>query len=253
MHTSSVLCLKNDYWIMRDYVETKGENDYGLNFHFNTETKPEILGQENGGFCVNEMPAHEVGIKLAAFGDNGGWQRKESWVSTCYGKRINAPFLSFVSNGKGSQEFFTFLMPTDVGFEAPEVFETNIIGGRAFVIKYRDYNDLFVYADGNGELIRTEFFDTNFRFLWARLSKGENLPEEFVMVDGTRFSLKEREVVNYPKRLGFAIARRLGNKLNVRTSESVFSVSLPQKRSSTYILKNSVNHKISRLRKNQKS
>lgn len=239
-HTRSILFLKNDYWIMRDYVETTNENEFGLNFHFNIETQPEILGEENGGFCVNETPANDVGIKLCTFGDKGGWQRKESWVSTCYGKKINAPFLRFVSKGIGSQEFFTFLMPTDVGFDAPEVFETEVIGGRAFVIKYRNYDDLFVFADGNGQPIRTEFFDTNFRFLWARMSPGENLPEEFVMVDGTSFNLGGREVVNYPNHLKFAIARRLGTKLNVRTSESVFSISLPQKRSSTYILKNSL-------------
>lgn len=239
-HTRSVLFLKNDYWIMRDYVETLGENEYGLNFHFNIKTQPEILSEEQSGFCIQEMPANEVGIKLATFGDNGGWQRKESWISTCYGKRINAPFLRFVSKGIGSQEFFTFMMPTDVGFNPPEVFETEITGGRAFVIKYRDYNDLFVFGDGNGQPIRTEFFDTNFRFLWARLSVGEGLPEEFVMVDGTNFNLNGREVVNYPNRLKFAIARRLGTKLNVRTSESVFSISLPQKRPSTYILKNSL-------------
>ncbi len=239
-HSRSILFLKNDYWIMRDFVETKGENEYGLNFHFNIETQPEILGRENGGFCVNETPADKVGIKIATFGDNGGWQRKESWVSTCLGKRINAPFLRFVTKGIGSQEFFTFLMPTDIGFEEPEVFETEVANGRAFLIKYRYYNDLFVFADGKGQTVRTEFFDTNFRFLWARLSEGESLPEEFVMIDGTNFNLSGREVVNYPNRLKFAHARRLGHKLNVRTSESVFSVSLPQKRSSTFILKNSL-------------
>jgi hypothetical protein len=239
-HTRSILFLKNDYWIMRDFVETKGENEYGLNFHFNIETQPEIEGGENGSFCINETPANDVGVKLITFGDNGGWQRKDSWVSTCYGQRVNAPFLRFVSKGIGSQEFFTFMMPTDEFTKAPEVFETEVFGGRAFVIKYRDYNDLFVYADGSDQLIRTEFFDTNFRFLWARLSHGENLPEEFVMVDGTNFSLAGREVINYPSRLKFAVARRLGNKLNVRTSESVFSVSLPQRKSSTYILKNSL-------------
>jgi hypothetical protein len=239
-HTRSILFLKNDYWIMRDLVETLGEHEYGLNFHFNTQTEPQIEGAENGSICVNEMPGDEVGIKLVTFGDNGGWQRKESWVSTCYGKRVNAPFLRFNTKGVGSQEFFTFMMPTDACFYPPEIFETEVFGGRAFVIKYRDYNDLFVFTDQNGHSIRTEFFDTNFRFLWARLSEGENLPEEFVMVDGTNFVLNGREVVNYPKRLKFASARRLGNKLNVRTNESVFSVSLPQKKSTTYILKNSL-------------
>jgi len=231
-HTRSLLFLKNDYWIMRDFVKTFDAHDYALNFHFNIKTNPSIEGAENGTWCVGEN-----GVRLFTFGDNGNWQRKESWISPCYGKRVNAPFLRFVSKGIGSQEFFTFLLPNEEGFTAPEVFETEVSGGRAFVIKYRDYRDVFVYADGE-QIVRTELFNTNFRFLWARLSADEDLPEEFVMVGGTNFSLGGREIINYPNELKFAIARRLGNRLNVRTSESVFSVSLPQKHSTTYILKN---------------
>ncbi len=232
-HTRSILFLKNDYWIMRDFVKTYGEHDYGLNFHFNVGASPALESAENGNLCVSETD----GLRLFTFGDNGNWQRKESWVSTCYGKRVNAPFLRFVSKGKGAQEFFTFMIPNERGFTSPEVFETEVANGRAFVVKYRDYQDLLVFSDGE-QIIRTEFFNTNFQFLWARLSEGENLPEEFVLVNGTNFSLEGREVVNYPNRLKFAFARRLGNRLNVRTSESVFSVSLPQKHSTTYILKN---------------
>ena len=88
---------------------------------------------------------------------------------------------------------------------------------------------MLVFADGD-RLIRTEIFNTNFRLLWARLSAGEILPEEFVLIGGTHFSLGGREIVNYPHDLKFAAARRLGNKLNVRTSESIFSVSLPARK-----------------------
>lgn len=129
-------------------------------------------------------------------------------------------------------------MPSELAESKPEVFETNVSGGRAFVINYRGYWDLFVFADAN-EIVRTEIFNTNFKFMWARLSHGEQLPEEFVMVGGSNFTLGSREVINYPNELEFAVARRLGNKLNVRTSESLFSVSIPQKKSSTFILKNS--------------
>ena len=236
-HTRSLLFLKNDYWIMRDYVKTFGEHDYGLNFHFNIKTNPLIEGAENGTWCVSESTAGEIGLRLFTFGDNGNWQRKESWVSPCYGKRVNAPFLRFVSKGIGAQEFFTFLLPNEAGFNAPEVFETEVGGGRAFVINYRDYKDVFVFADGE-QIVRTELFNTNFRFLWARLNADEDLPEEFVLIGGTNFTLGGREIINYPQTLDFAVARRLGNRLNVRTSESIFSVSLPQKHSTTYILKN---------------
>ncbi|MGC2238025.1 MAG: alginate lyase family protein [Pyrinomonadaceae bacterium] len=232
-HTRSILFLKNDYWIMRDLVETVGEHDYGLNYHFNTGASPSLESAENGSLCISDED-----LRLFNFGDNGNWQRKESWISNCYGKRVNSPFLRFISKGAGTQEFFTFMLPNERGFASPEVFETPVSGGRAFVIKYRDYQDVFVYTDG-GQVVRTEFFNTNFQFLWARLSAGDELPEEFVLIGGTNFSLGGRDIINYPNRLKFAIARRLGNRLNVRTSESVFSVSLPQKKSTTYVLKNS--------------
>lgn len=236
-YTRSILFLKNDYWIMRDFVKTVGEHDYQQNFHFNTETNPSIENIENGRWCVNEMPTEKVGVRLFTFGDKGSWQRKESWISNCYGERTNAPFLRYISKGIGPQEFFTFMLPAEKGFPKPEVFETEIIGGRAFVVKYRDYKDVLVFADGE-QIVRTELFNTNFHFLWARLGKEDKLPQEFVLINGNHFSLGGREIVNHPKNLEFIIARRLGNKLNVRTNESVFSVSLPQKKSNTYILKN---------------
>ena len=236
-HTRSVLFLKNDYWIVRDFVETTGEHEYNLNFHFDIETNPHIEEAEAGNLCVNQTASDEAGMRLFTFGDNGNWQRKESWISTCYGKKINAPFVSFISHGAGSQEFFTFLMPTYEHLEKPEILETPLVGGRAFVVKYLGYYDLFVFADGEN-VVRTELFNTNFRFLWSRLSAGEILPEEYVLIGGTKFSLGGREIINYPKELKFAVARRLGNKLNVRSSQSVFSVSLPQSKSKTYILKN---------------
>ncbi len=235
-YSRSVLFLKNDYWIMRDYVKSAGEHSYQQNFHFDPETNPLIENIEGGKSCVTEHSNNDVGLRLFTFGDNGIWQRKESWISNCYGERTNAPFLRYVSKGVGPQEFFTFMIPTEVGFYKPEVFETEVIGGRAFVIKYRDYNDLFVFADGE-QVVRTEFFNTDFEFLWARLGIGDDLPEEFVLINGKNFSLGEREIVNHPNNLEFATARRFGNKLNVRTSESVLSVSLPQKHSKTYILK----------------
>ncbi len=236
-HKRSILYLKNDYWIMRDHVETFGTHEYALNFHFNKEMNPAIEDTESGVLCVGETPSNGDGWRLFTFGDNGGWQRKESWISDNYGKRTNAPFLRYLSKGSGPQEFFTFCLPAERGFAKPEIFETTVAGGRAFVINYRGYWDIFVFADENDQIVRTELFNTNFRFFWARLSQGEQIPEEFVMVGGTKFSLGSREVINYPTELKFAVARRLGTRLNVRTSENIFSVSLPQKTPSTFILK----------------
>lgn len=234
--TRSILFLKNDYWIMRDFVKTAGEHEYQLNFHFDARTHPAVETDSGGVPYVGEAPADGVGLRLYTFGDNGGWQRKEAWISPRYGERVNAPFMRFVSSGIGPQEFFTFLLPAGAGAGRPEVIETEVVGGRAFVISYRRYQDLLVFAD-DGQIVRTEFFNTDFRFLWARLSDGEKLPEEFVLIGGRHFTLGDREVINHPKGLEHAFARRLGNRLNVRSNEGVFSVSLPRRASKTYILK----------------
>lgn len=235
-YTRSILFLKNDYWIMRDFVKTVGEHEYQQNFHFTHDANPSIERIEGGISCVSESPGDGIGLRLVTFGDNGVWQRKESWTSQCYGERSNAPFLRYVSSGIGPQEFFTFLIPEEAGFKRPEVRETEIAGGRAFVINYRNYKDLFLFSDGE-EIIRTEMFNTDFQFLWARMSDGEKLPEEFVLIGGSNFTLGGREVLKHPGHLQFAAARRFGSRLNVRTPETVFSVSIPQKNSRTFILK----------------
>ena len=232
VHERSVLFLKNDYWVVRDYVGTAGANDYQLNFHFDGGANPKIEAAANGGSCVSEMPEKKAGLRLFTFGDNGGWRRAEGWISRCYGNRVNAPFMRFAANGFGAQEFFTFILPSDSQMTAPEVFEAEVSGGRAFVVEYRDYRDLLIFADGK-QIIRTEFFDTDFRFFWARLSGGESLPEEFVMTHGTRFNLDGRKIINHPQKLNFATARRLGNYLNIRTEENIFGLTLSPDRPAT--------------------
>lgn len=238
-HTRSILFLKNEYWVMRDFVDTLGEHSYQQNFHFSSKTDPLIRNGENElANAVYEIDEKGLGLGLFTFGDNGTWQREEGYTSNCYGDRVNSPIVRFNSKGKGPQEFFTFMIPCEAGFQKPEVIETTVRNGRAFVIRYRDYQDLFVFADGNGELVRTEFFNTDFSFLWARLSKGDELPEEFVLVNGKNFSLGDRVVIQDPKELSFAIARRFGNKLYVRTAKDIISVSIPTNKVNTFIIKN---------------
>ncbi len=237
-HRRSILFLKNDYWIMRDFVETTGAHDYALDFHCAENTNPSIENARGGGLCVGESFAeNDCGWRVFTFGDNGGWQKKESWISNVYGAKTAAPLLRFVSQSTGAQEFYTFMLPSEKGFAAPEVYETTVSGGRAFAVNYRDYWDLLVCADPGEQTVRTEFFNTNFRFFWSRMSADEKTPEEFVMIGGTYFSLGEREVINQNHELTHAAARRFGSKLNVHTAENVFSVSIPQKTSKTYILK----------------
>ena len=213
--TRSILFLKNDYWIIRDLVRTGGHHEHALNFHYAVDRKIEtdIEGDFAGG------DDH----RIFSFGDGGRWQQNESWISNEYGNKINAPLLRFTVNGRGTQEFFTFIIPADSGYSRPEVMELPVAGGRAFAIKYRGYTDVLVAGDG--ETIRTELFDTNYRLSWARIANDETVPEEYVLIAGSRFSIGTNEVFDGSETHGSAAIRRFGSDLCIRHDGEIRTVS----------------------------
>ncbi len=209
-HSRSILFLKNDYWIMRDVVETPGEHEYSLNFHFARDVKASI---GDGGAWVGDRNS-----RIFTFGDNGAWQQKESWISTNHGNRVNAPFMRFVSKGAGTQEFFTVILPADQGVRPSEVSEVPMANGRAFVIKYCGYTDLFVFNDEPGQMLETGVFDTNFKYSWARLSVGETVPDEFVLIGGDSLRICENEIFDTAPGDHAAILR-MGNDLYINAEK----------------------------------
>ena len=227
IHTRSVLFLKNDYWIIRDQVETEGNHDYGLNFHFAAGSFPTIETSDNGAKFVEEPLASGVGLRLFTFGDEGNWNVVKKGISTCFASREETRMLRFESIGSGEREFFTFLLPVEAGFPAPEVSEIETPNAKRFEIRYRNHRDILIACKGNS-VVRVDRFSTNFRFLWARTSGGETLPEEFLLIDGKSFLIDGRELINNLRSLEFASGRRFGNQLNIRTSDNIISCSVPE-------------------------
>jgi len=211
-HTRSILFLKNDYWIMRDVVETMGEHEYSLNFHFNDDVRTAIGG---GGQWVGGD-----GHRLYTFGDNGAWDQKESWISKNHCNRTNAPFLRFLSAGAGKQEFFTFILPVEIGVAAPEVAEIPTPSGRAFVIRYGRDTDVFVVNDEPGVVIENGVFDSDFRYSWARLNNKEAAPDEFILIDGSNLTIAANKVFA-DDAVSHAAVRRLGSELYIRTENEM--------------------------------
>lgn len=205
-HNRSILFVKNDYWIVRDTVETLGEHEYALNFHFAAGVKTAIGG--DGGFVGGDDH------RIFTFGDNGEWQQKESWISNNHGNKINAPFMRFVSRGAGTQEFYTMVLPVGIGVEPPEVTEMPTRGGRVFVIKYNGYTDLFVFNDEPGQMIETEIFATDFKYSWARMSDAGELPDEFIMIEGDKLRIDVTDIFDEPVN-GYAAVRRLGGEFYI--------------------------------------
>jgi hypothetical protein len=207
-HTRSILFAKGDYWIMRDLVEGAGRHEYALNFHYSPDAKPVV--EDDDRWIGDEDH------RLFTFGDNGAWQQKESWISNNHANRVNAPFLRFVSNGEGPQEFFTFILPVDSRVEPPLIEEVPSRSGRAFKIGYAGYTDLFVYNDDVSQTIDNGIFVSNFEYSWARLRAGESTPDEFILINGDRLVIGGKEIFE-SQDVNSASVRRLGSELYIET------------------------------------
>lgn len=205
-HTRSVLFLKNDYWIMRDSVRAQAGHEYSLNFHMAEGVRSKISAAD-GCVCGDEH-------RIYTFGDNGAWHQNESWISNLHGRKKNSTLMRYISVGVGPQEFFTFILPVSAHAPAPEVSEVDSELGRAFIIKYSGYTDLFVYNDVPETSIDTGIFDSNFRVSWARVNEGESIPDEFVLIDGDRIIVGDQAVES--RKNGYAAIRRLGTQLYVK-------------------------------------
>ena len=207
-HTRCILFVKGDYWIMRDHVECKGGHKYALNFHYSVDSKPRV--DQKRKFVGDEDH------RLFVFGDNEAWHLRESWVSNNHAHRVNAPFLKFISEGEGPQEFFSFVLPVDTGIEPPSVEEVTTACGRAFLIKYAGYTDILVYNDDSVQAIDNGMFSSNFEYSWARVRSGESIPDEFILINGDRFAIGGKDIFESHE-VNSASVRRLGSELYVET------------------------------------
>lgn len=214
-HRRSILFLKNDYWIIRDSVETGGEHDYSLNFHFDSRVRARV--DRDGEFVDAD------GHRIFTFGDFGEWEQKESWISRNHGNRENAPFLRYLSKGIGPQDFFTFILPRTYGSESPTVSEVPVVNGRAFVIKFGAYTDTLYINDPGAEPVRTDDFESGFEYSWVR-STGD-APDEFLLIGGSHLTVRGNPVLGGTA-IDYAEIRRLGSRLNIKTQDGISAAEL---------------------------
>jgi hypothetical protein len=219
-HSRSVLFLKGDYWIVRDSVETEGAHRYDLRFHFAPDAAPLIEQKDEEGddvAAVRERSTNDPGLSLCAFGD-GAWREEAGWVSTCYAERAPAPVLSFVSEGRGPQEFITFLLPHRAHEKASSarVRELEAARGRAFEVSgNKDARDLLLL---DGAMVTAGVvIESDAEWVWLRGSLSEESPQEIVLVGGRRLSLGGHEIMNATSRMGYAVARRVAGAWRIET------------------------------------
>jgi hypothetical protein len=217
----SILFLKNDYWMMRDRVETTGRHRYDLRFHFAAGAD---IQSEGAAEVLREGGTKRHGLELAAFGASGGaWRKAEGWVSLRYGERSSAPVRVFSTEAVGAQEFITFLLPRRVGQEASQVREIEAEGGRAFEVTRGDALDVLLLSSaGNGEAggVVAAGIVSDFAWTWLRFETGSGRLQEMLLLDGQRLEKGGEELFKAAEPTASAVVRYDTDAVRVDVSGS---------------------------------
>lgn len=216
-HSRDILFLKGNYWVMRDRVESSGDHEINLWFHFAADIGP--LRSKNNTLQVISDNGDTTRLQVTTLARNGGWVLEKGWVSRCYGEKVEAPVFAYKTLAKGSEELVTFLLPRQSGAVPPaEIREIEAVNGRAFEINSEGHHDILLIRHVSEVGFGPEVFDlgrvetarmsSDFELTWARFA-GEKAhrPEELVLMGGQRLELEGRELVNLPERVGHLVLK----------------------------------------------
>lgn len=229
-HARSILFVKDNYWIIRDTVETTGEHSYDAHFHFAIGCDPSIE-REGEMVAVRERGTGASGLEIYAPASDGVWKKADGWVSEQYGRRAPAPVCTRSTKAEGNRQFITFLVP--VGAESGDtkrhVFEISALGGRAFIYdRARDaaapdrMRDLLLVGDGRHK-VSTANFISDFTWTWARFAGDSTEPDELVLIDGRELAINGEKIVMAltAARVSYVWARRVGGEWQYETDTEV--------------------------------
>jgi hypothetical protein len=218
--------LKDDYWVIRDRVESFGSHDLKLWLHFDSNVAP-LRGKDETIRVISEN-GHAAGLQVATFAERGEWIRESGWVSHCYGAKEEGPVCAFSVHSNGPVELITFLIPEVSKASAkPLVREFEALDGRAFEINVNDKHDVLLLP-GSGGQISTARFASDFDLAWIRFANERiRSPEEFVLLGGETVELDGRILLKSTRAIEYLVASSVGDRFRVETNEGELEINLP--------------------------
>ncbi len=214
-HWREILFLKGNYWVMRDRVESAGDHELKLWFHFAEDVGP--LHSKNDSVQVISDNGDNTRLQITTLSRGGSWTREKGWVSRCYGERSETPVYVFSKLASGPEEFVTFMLPRTSGAVPPAaVREIDAINGRAFEINTESHHDILLIrhlldVDFGCEVdtvgrVETARMASDFELTWARFANEKaRAPDELVLIGGHRLEFEGRQIVNSGERLDYLV------------------------------------------------
>jgi len=220
-HTRSILFLKNNYWVLRDELETTGLHQrIKATFHLNSRVAP-LHSKDNTVRIVSEN-GHSATLQMAAFSANGVWTWEDGWVSECYGEKTKAPVFAFTVLANGSEELVTFLLPEIAGHK-PRVREIEALNGRAFEIDVEGRHDVLLLRHSEEAPVETARFISDFDVTWARFERADSRPpEELILINGNTLLFEGRDLLKSTKKINYATVMPQVHAEERRSDESLF-------------------------------
>ena len=226
-HSRSILFLKNDYWVVRDRIESRGEPQADLWFHFEAGSSPVINAVEGQAVKLTEGD-EKNGLDITGFGENIRWRREAGWVSQCYGSKEQGR-VYVLSAAVASGQLVTFLLPQSMSAgRQSQGREVEAIGGRAFEVTHEQGFDILMLRDLKATRVETERLAADFEWTWARFaSRTQTTPNELVLINGQMLELEGREILKSTKKIQFLVTRQSGEQLSLETEAGMLDLNLP--------------------------
>lgn len=229
-HYREILFLKNEYWVIRDYVSSAGPHRVKLWFHFDAAVA--TLRDKEHTIRVLRENGPGAALQVTTFGERGEWLRESGWVSHCYGSREASPVWVFSAEANGPVELITVMVSEQLGAAFPPVVrEIEALNGRAFEINTENKHDVLLLRRGwgleNGRM-ETPRFVSDFDVAWVRFAneRARN-PEEIVLIDGETVELDGRILLKSRRTIDYLVASSLGERFRVETNEGELELTLP--------------------------
>jgi hypothetical protein len=230
-HTRSIFFLKNNYWVLRDQVETSGMHYLELWFHLGSRAAP-LHDKDNAVRIISEN-GNSASVQLAAFPGKIEWRKEQRWVSECYGEMKEAPVFAFTILANGSEELVTFLLPEVAGAsQKPRVREIEALNGSAFEVQSDTRHDVLLLRDSCDDEVRgwveTARLASDFDIAWVRFDRESSLtPDEFILINGHTLEFEGRALLRSTKRISYLAAQRAGDRFRLDTAEGSLEIMLP--------------------------
>jgi uncharacterized heparinase superfamily protein len=169
VHERRIAFVADSYWVIEDRLRGEHAHRFDLRFHL----APEALGHTD---VVAEPGAATVlapGLALVVLGA-GAVGLEPGWVSPSYGRRLDAPVVSAVAEGRAEATFVTLLAPLRPGQAVPEL--CRVANGAGTTVQIGE-----LAGPGSRETIAIT--DSGCRW-WGTTRSGESLGHTTVSLGG---------------------------------------------------------------------